>query len=71
MIYVYLDESGNLGRGGNYFTIAATAFDNSKGRLRVKRIIKHECLRLSGSDLPLSELKFHSLNFYERQRILN
>lgn len=71
MIYAYLDESGNLGRGGKFFTIAATVFDNEKGKLRVKRIIKRECLRLSKSNIPLSELKFYKLNFNERQRILN
>ena len=71
MINIYLDESGNLGRGGDFFTIAGVVYDNKKGLNRLKRIVKKECLRLSGSSTPLDELKFHDLNFTDRQRILN
>ena len=71
MINIYLDESGNLGRGGDFFTIAGVVYDNKKGLNRLRRIVKKECLRLSGSSTPLDELKFHDLNFTDRQRILN
>ena len=71
MINIYLDESGNLGRGGDFFTIAGVVYDNKKGLNRLRRIVKKECLRLSGSSTPLDELKFHDLSFTDRQRILN
>lgn len=41
-IYLYLDESGNLGSGGRYFTIAAVETDNPKplSNIMKKTILK-------------------------------
>lgn len=41
-LYLYLDESGNLGSGGRYFTIAAVETVNPKplGNIMKKTILK-------------------------------
>lgn len=72
MINVFVDESGNLGKGGEFFTIAAIAFnDSDKGNKRVSRLIKKSCLRFSLDDHPLKELKCNKLSFTQKQAILN
>ncbi|MCQ2049874.1 MAG: DUF3800 domain-containing protein [Candidatus Saccharibacteria bacterium] len=73
MITAYIDESGNLGRGGNYFVLAAIVYDNQKGENRVKRIIKKEQQLLAKENqvAGLAEIKSCSLSFAQRQRILN
>lgn len=72
MITAYIDESGNLGRGGKYFVLAAVVFDTPNGDKRIKRIIKKECLRVAQEsyNVPLQELKSSLLSFQQRQRIL-
>ncbi len=40
MIYAYLDESGDLGRMGEYFTLLALVFSGKPAARRVSRIIK-------------------------------
>lgn len=47
MITTYIDESGNLGRGGEYFILAAAVFNTKKGDARIKRIIRKEQKMLS------------------------
>ncbi len=73
MITAYIDESGNLGRGGNFFVLAAIVYDNKKGENRVKRIIKKEQQLLAKENqvAGLAEIKSCSLSFMQRQRILN
>lgn len=73
MITAYIDESGNLGRGGDYFVLAAIVYDNKKGENRIKRIIKKEqqLLAKENQTASLSEIKSWSLSFSQRQRILN
>ena len=73
MINVYIDESGNLGRAGKYFVLAAVVFDTKQGTTRAKRIIKREQL-LIAKERKLSrieEIKSYQLKFSQRQRILN
>lgn len=73
VIKVFIDESGNLGRGGRYFVLAATVFQTDKGAQRIKRIVRKEQQRLAlERHLPyFAELKSCTLSFPERQRILN
>lgn len=73
MVQVYIDESGDLGRGGKYFVLAATAFDTDKGVVRARRIIRKE-QQLIAKERNLAivrEIKSCSLDFVQRQRILN
>lgn len=71
MISVFLDESGNLGNGGEFFTIAAVAFSQTKGQNRLKRLMKRACLDYSPNGKPLLELKANQLTFPQKQDILN
>ena len=73
MITAYIDESGDLGRGGDYFVLAAIVYDNKKGENRIKRVIKNEQRLLARENQcsSLSEVKSWSLSFAQRQRILN
>ncbi len=70
MIRVFLDESGNLGRGGDFFTIAAVAFSDPKGEVRLKRVMKKACLKYSSDTTPLSELKANRLSLPQKQELL-
>ena len=72
MIEAYIDESGNLGRKGEFFVIAAIVFDSEDGKKKIKRIIHREQAKVAWenhSDI-ISELKFSQLDFEQRQRIL-
>ncbi|MDO5480886.1 MAG: DUF3800 domain-containing protein [Candidatus Saccharibacteria bacterium] len=73
MITAYIDESGNLGRGGNYFVLAAAVFDNENGKNRVKRIIRREQQLIAEENHSNTyyEIKSSKLRFERRQRIIN
>lgn len=73
MITAYIDESGNLGRGGKYFVLAAAVFDNKNGRIRLRRIVKKEQLILAKENEveKIPEIKSSRLTFEQRQRIIN
>lgn len=73
MIQVYIDESGNLGRGGKYFILAAVVFDTPQGAKRAGRIIHNfqgKRLRLSPS-AERKEIKSCKLTLPQRQELLN
>ena len=70
MVNVYIDESGNLGRGGEFFTIAAIAFSTSQGMNRLKRLMRKACLDFSSSETPLREVKANALSFPQKQELL-
>jgi hypothetical protein len=74
MITVFIDESGNLGRGGRYFVLAAVVFDDrNSGSKRIKRLVKRTSLRIGKAKYgkPLEELKARDdLSFVDRQRFL-
>lgn len=72
MIGVYIDESGNLGKDGRYFTIAAVACHDAKAFHRIKRIFKQACLDYSDdATKPLDEIKTTLLKFEQKQALLN
>lgn len=73
MITAYIDESGNLGRGGDYFVLAAIVYDNLKGENRIKRIIRKEQQLIAEEHQfdSTTEIKSSSLSFKQRQRIIN
>ena len=73
MITAYIDESGDLGRGGRFFVLAAVVYDNQVGEKRTKRIIKKERQLISkeGQCDLIPEIKSCALTFPQRQRILN
>lgn len=72
MIRVFIDESGNLGRGGKYFVLAATVFDTEKGTTRIRRLIHKEQQLISRERKRayIEEIKSCTLTFSQRQRIL-
>ncbi|MBQ3274971.1 DUF3800 domain-containing protein [Candidatus Saccharibacteria bacterium] len=75
MIRVYVDESGNMGKSGKYFVLAAIVVKTTKAEVRLKRIIRRE-QTLDASGKPKlfvkkgEEIKFSRLEFAQRQRIL-
>lgn len=73
VIKVFIDESGNLGRGGRYFVLAATVFQTDKAAQRTKRVIRKEQQHLASAHhlCAFPEIKSCALSFPERQRILN
>lgn len=72
MIRVFIDESGNLGRGGKYFVLAAAVFDTQQGVKRASRLIRKEQVRLAKNrPIPIiEEIKSCRLSVPERQRIV-
>lgn len=64
---IFIDESGDLGRKGRYFVIAALLPKNSK---RIKNIIRRCCVEF-GIDKPLEEIKGSLLKFPQRQKLIN
>lgn len=73
VIKVFIDESGNLGRGGRYFVLAATVFQTDKGAQRAKRVIRKAQQHIASTHPTrhFPEIKSCILPFPERQRILN
>lgn len=73
MITAYVDESGNLGRGGKYFVLAAIVYNNQNGKKRIKRLIRKEQQLVAKEKhvAEIAEIKSYSLSFEQRQRILN
>ena len=74
MITVFIDESGNLGRGGRYFVLAAVVFDDrNSGSKRIKRLVKRTALNVgkAQNDKALEELKSYDLSFVDRQKFLH
>ena len=71
MVNVFIDESGNLGKGGDFFTIAAVVFSQTAGQNRLKRLMRKACLDYSPTGSPLRELKANSLSFPRKQQLLN
>lgn len=69
---VYIDESGNLGRGGRYFIITCL-IPHTLNRLKnvVKSCRKKFGKERPGDGQPLDELKGSKLSFTERQHFLN
>ena len=72
---VFIDESGNMGKSGRYFVLAAVVMSERKAEARVKRLIrKEQRLSVSGEELERKlwrkELKFSRMKFEQRQRIL-
>lgn len=72
MIRVFIDESGNLGRGGKYFILAAAVFDTPQGVKRAGRIIRKAQVALAKNrPIPaIEEIKSCHLTVPQRQRIL-
>lgn len=69
MIEVFIDESGNLGKGGKYFVISAVVCPDDKSKYRLKRIFKKACLKYSSSNRPLKEIKTNKLKFPRIQEL--
>ena len=72
MIHVCIDESGNLGRGGKYFVLAAVVFDTDSGKKRASRVIKKAQKRIAdeANQAIIEELKSSKMSFPQRQTIL-
>lgn len=64
---IFIDESGDLGRKGRYFVIAALLPTNSK---RIKNIIRRCCVEF-GTTKPLDEIKGTLLGLPQRQKLIN
>lgn len=69
---IYIDESGDLGKSGRYFVIAALVFTESKGIKRIKNLVRNCCVRFGKSQgQTLDELKGFDLSFSNRQNFLS
>ena len=66
MIHVYIDESGNLGKSGRYFVLAAAVFRDDKSNKKAKRLVRKTQARQK-----CKEIKSSRLGFVERQELLN
>lgn len=65
---IYIDESGNLGKDGRFFVIAALMPSNSK---RIKNLVRHAFVKYcSVNRLLTDELKGSLLTFPQRQDFL-
>jgi hypothetical protein len=71
MVEVFIDESGNLGKNGKYFVIAAVVCPEDKSRTRLKRIFRKACLDYSSTNTPLREVKASEQSFDNLQELLN
>lgn len=60
---IYIDESGNLGEQGRFFSIAAVVVVRGK---RIKNLLKRFC-----AEKKIDEIKNRLLSFSERQDLLN
>ena len=70
---VFVDESGNMGKSGDYFVLVALVAKDEKVEVRLKRLVrKEQFLSAKGDKLtaPKSELKFCKMKFEQRQRIV-
>lgn len=72
MVRAFIDESGNLGRGGKYFVLAAAVFDTGQGAKRASRLIRKEQLYFAKSKPTptIEEIKSCHLSVPQRQHIL-
>ena len=69
-----MDESGNMGRCGDFFVLAATVFKTEKAEARVRRLVrKEQRLNERGERMLFvrPELKFSKMKFEQRQRVLD
>jgi hypothetical protein len=64
---IFVDESGNLGKSGEYFVIACFIPQNYP---RIKNIIKRKRVKF-GNTNPLDEIKTSMLTFQQKQDILD
>lgn len=64
---IFIDESGNLGKGGRFFVISALTPDNPS---RIKNIIKRCCVKFRKPEV-LDEIKGKVLTFSRKQEILH
>ncbi len=71
MRYVFIDESGNLGRSGRFFTMAAIVCGCAKAATRLKRIMKQACLEYAPGDQPLPEIHATHLGFERKQKLIS
>jgi hypothetical protein len=71
MTRVFIDESGNLGRGGRFFVLAAAVFLTRQAAKSASRYVRkmQKCMGYDGA--PLTELKSCKMQFTERQTLLN
>ena len=71
MARVFIDESGNLGRGGRFFVLAAVVFLTHQASKSASRYVHKMQKRMGSKDKPLAELKSFKMNFTQRQALLN
>ena len=71
MTRVFIDESGNLGRGGRFFVLAAIVFLTRQSAKKASRYVRKMQKRLGAKGSPLAELKSCRMSFVERQMLLN
>lgn len=68
---IYIDESGNLGKGmGRFFVIACLIPQKNIPR-RIKRIFRNNCIKFGKPNQPLDEIKACNLGFVQKQGIIN
>ena len=71
MARVFIDESGNLGRGGRFFVLAAVVFLTRQASKSASRYVRKMQKYMGSKDRPLAELKSFKMTFTERQSLLS
>ena len=71
MTRVFIDESGDLGRGGHFFVLAAVVFLSRSATKKASRYVRKMQRRMGSKGTPLTELKSCKMQFTERQALLN
>lgn len=72
MVNVFVDESGNLGKAGEFFVLGAVVFSDMENQKRAKRIIRKEqkIIAAGKTDGKILELKSNQMGFKQQRRIL-
>lgn len=68
---IFIDESGNLGKSGKYFVIAALIPYDARARKRIKNLIKNGCVSYAEEGEVLDEIKGKNLTVEQLQNLMN
>lgn len=66
---LHIDESGNLGKSGNFFVIASLIPTPLNPR-RIKGVFRKSCIKYGNKNKPLEEIKAFNLTFPQKQDLL-
>lgn len=70
-MWVYIDESGNLGSKGKFFLLAAVICSNDKVKKKIKNMIRSAKVRFADEEKVLDEIHAVNLEYAQRQDLIN